>query len=94
MAMTTDAVVPDLGSATAIQVVPLAVVDPGVRRKGADGEPNEARGSEEHRVIESVVSVPEQVVWGHARKTKTKVVVERSRGAMCVGHCGSSMASG
>ncbi len=65
MAMETAAaaatvVVPDLVG------VPPAVVHPGERREGAEGEPEEARGSPEHRVVESVVSVPEQVVRGHA----------------------------
>ena len=44
LTMATAAVIPDLGSATGVQVVPpvLVVVHPSERRKGADGEPDEA----------------------------------------------------
>jgi hypothetical protein len=42
MAMAIAALVTNLGGATAVQVVPPAVVHPSEGRKGADGEPNEA----------------------------------------------------
>ncbi len=54
--MAAAAVIADLGGTA----VPL-MVHPGERREGADGEPEEARGSKEHRGV----SVPEQVVRVH-----------------------------
>lgn len=43
LTMATAAVIPDLGSAMGVQVIPVpVVVHPSERREGADGEPDEA----------------------------------------------------